>query len=81
MASLRDPLPAAGAIVDGLEKRSPRVMRPARWIPFSLARGVLGPALDAMLPRDTRLRKVLTTLDTRQPPARIRPTLSKENTL
>ncbi|MGJ0119883.1 SDR family NAD(P)-dependent oxidoreductase [Williamsia sp. MIQD14] len=73
------PAAAAGAIVDGLEKRSPRVMKPGRWIPFSVARGLIGPTLDSMLLRDNRLREVLTTLDNRQPPAQIRPvTTTKE---
>ncbi|MGU3293207.1 SDR family NAD(P)-dependent oxidoreductase [Williamsia sp. M5A3_1d] len=75
------PAAAAGAIVDGLEKRSPRVMRPARWIPFSVARGVIGPTLDAALLRDTRLRGLLAVLDSRQPPVQFRTTTTKENQL
>jgi NAD(P)-dependent dehydrogenase (short-subunit alcohol dehydrogenase family) len=75
------PADAGRAIVDGLETRAPRVMRPARWIPFSIARGLLGPALDSMLLRDKRLRAALNTLDTRQPPAQMRLATPKENQL
>lgn len=59
------PSDAANAIVDAVQSRATRVMRPARWLPLSLARGVISPVLDSYLAKNTRLRALLTTLDTR----------------
>jgi NAD(P)-dependent dehydrogenase (short-subunit alcohol dehydrogenase family) len=56
---------AATAIADALVRRSPRVMYPARWKPFSTLRGVLNPALDARSTRDPRTRVALAKLDHR----------------
>ena len=62
------PAAAATAIADGLESRSARVIRPARWRPVSALRGLLGPALDARLVTDRRILDLLARLDER--PAR-----------
>ncbi|MFC9665563.1 SDR family NAD(P)-dependent oxidoreductase [Nocardia sp. NPDC127606] len=59
------PAAAAAAIVDGLLCRSPRVMAPARWKPFSMLRGLVNPALDARLANDRRTRAILSELDAR----------------
>lgn len=59
------PLDAAVAIVDGIESRAPRVMRPARWTPLSAMRGVINPVLDSHLTKNATLRALMTTLDTR----------------
>jgi NAD(P)-dependent dehydrogenase (short-subunit alcohol dehydrogenase family) len=59
------PTQAAAAIVDGLEVRAARVVRPALWRPVSALRGVLGPALDARFAQDRRILDVLARLDAR----------------
>ena len=41
------PRAAGKAIVDGIEKRAPRIIRPRRWAVFSVLRGVLNPLIDA----------------------------------
>lgn len=58
---------AAEAIVDGLERRATRVVRPGIWRPVSALRGVLGPVLDARFARDRRILDVLARLDARTP--------------
>lgn len=64
-----EPGAAADAIVRGLGRRSPRVIRPRRWTALSMARGVLGPATDARLLRDGATLASLAKLDTADPPA------------
>jgi NAD(P)-dependent dehydrogenase (short-subunit alcohol dehydrogenase family) len=61
-----EPAAAAEAIVRGLERQSPRVVRPRRWVPLSIARGVLGPAMDARVLRDENTLKILSQLDVPQ---------------
>lgn len=56
---------AATALVDGLAHRSPRVMAPSRWKPISALRGLIAPALDPRLARDSRTLAALTELDAR----------------
>ena len=56
---------AARAVVDGVQARAPRVMRPARWVPLSVARGLINPVLDTALTKNARLRALLTELDNR----------------
>ena len=56
---------AGRAIADGIEKRSPRIIRPRRWTVFSVLRGVLNPLSDAQLERDAKLQAVLAQLDAR----------------
>ncbi len=60
-----EPREAAAAIVDGLERRSPRVMVPGRWRPLSALRGVIDPAFDARLARDRNTLAILGKLDRR----------------
>jgi NAD(P)-dependent dehydrogenase (short-subunit alcohol dehydrogenase family) len=65
---LRKRLPpsAAGeAIVRGIERRQPRIIRPRRWIALSLLRGILGPLTDARLARDEQVQMHLRQLDAR----------------
>jgi NAD(P)-dependent dehydrogenase (short-subunit alcohol dehydrogenase family) len=57
------PEAAARAIADGLMNRSPRVMAPGRWKPFSALRGVISPALDARLTKDERTQAAIAGLD------------------
>jgi NAD(P)-dependent dehydrogenase (short-subunit alcohol dehydrogenase family) len=59
------PHQAATAIVDGIERRAPRVMKPGRWAPLSALRGVLSPALDARLAGDRQTQSLLGELETR----------------
>jgi NAD(P)-dependent dehydrogenase (short-subunit alcohol dehydrogenase family) len=46
------PAVAGEAIVRGIERRAPRIIRPRRWTVMSLLRGVLGPLGDARIERD-----------------------------
>ncbi|MGU3435882.1 SDR family NAD(P)-dependent oxidoreductase [Actinomycetes bacterium M1A6_2h] len=59
------PETAARAVVDGVQGRATRVMRPARWIPLSAARGLINPILDTHLTKNAGLRALLTELDNR----------------
>jgi NAD(P)-dependent dehydrogenase (short-subunit alcohol dehydrogenase family) len=63
------PEEAAGAIVRGMTRRSARVVRPRRWTALSVARGVMGPAGDARLLRDSTTLASLAKLDTPDSPA------------
>lgn len=63
-----EPDQAAAAIVDGLERRAPRVIRPRRWAALSLGRGLLAPATDARLLRDGATLAALGKLDLPEPP-------------
>jgi len=46
------PAVAGEAIVRGIERRAPRIIRPRRWIVMSVLRGILGPLSDAQVERD-----------------------------
>ena len=46
------PSKAGGAIVDGIERRAPRIIRPRYWAVFSTLRGIINPIFDRMLERD-----------------------------
>jgi len=62
----RIPPQAAGeAIVRGIERRQPRIIRPRRWVAMSLLRGILNPLSDAQLERDESARENLRRLDQR----------------
>lgn len=65
------PEAAAAGLADGLTRRAPRVVVPARWKFVSALRGVINPVLDARLTRDQRTLDVLTQLDSRIPPPAI----------
>ncbi|MBA2951271.1 SDR family NAD(P)-dependent oxidoreductase [Streptomyces himalayensis] len=60
-----EPDQAAHAIAHAIEHRSPRVIRPARWTPLSVLRGVINPAIDARLARDLKVRALLGKLEGR----------------
>ena len=68
------PASAATALVDGLERRSARVIHPGRWRPVSSLRGLLGPGMDARFAADRRILDVLARLDARAAAPVIRPT-------
>lgn len=59
------PAVAGQAIVDAVEVRAPRVIRPRAWVPMFMLRGILGPLLDARLERDAASQALLRELDTR----------------
>jgi NAD(P)-dependent dehydrogenase (short-subunit alcohol dehydrogenase family) len=50
---------AGEAIVDGIERRVPRIIRPRWWRVYSVLRGVLNPVLDAQMGRDERVHDVV----------------------
>jgi len=71
---LRKRLPpsAAGrAIVRGIERRQPRIIRPHRWIFMSTFRGLLNPLIDARIERDENAKKIVLELDARKGEARL----------
>jgi NAD(P)-dependent dehydrogenase (short-subunit alcohol dehydrogenase family) len=57
------PETAARAIVDGMARRSPRVVAPGRWKLLSALRGLIGPALDRRMTKDRRTQASLVDLD------------------
>jgi len=60
-----NPSVAGAAIVEGIEKRSPRIIRPRRWTVLSVLRGVLNPLSDARMGRDAAIHGVVRELDSR----------------
>jgi len=56
---------AAEAIAQGIERRSPRIIRPRRWVVMSLLRGLLNPLSDARLERDEKAQSLLRAVDAR----------------
>ena len=65
---LRKRLPpsAAGeAIVRGIERRQPRIIRPRRWTAMSVLRGVLNPIADAQAERDEAIQSLMRQIDER----------------
>jgi NAD(P)-dependent dehydrogenase (short-subunit alcohol dehydrogenase family) len=59
------PRVAGEAIVRGIERRAPRIIRPRRWVAYSLLRGVLNPLADAQLERDQKSQQLLQRIDQR----------------
>jgi len=59
------PAVAGEAIVEGIEARRPRIIRPRRWTVMSVMRGILGPLGDARAERDLDSRVLLRQLDAR----------------
>jgi NAD(P)-dependent dehydrogenase (short-subunit alcohol dehydrogenase family) len=59
------PSAAGEAIVRGIERRQPRIIRPRRWTAMAVLRGVLGPLTDARAERDERALALLRQLDAR----------------
>lgn len=53
------PAVAGTAIADGIERRSPRIIRPRWWRTYSLLRGILNPLLDARMVADERLMETV----------------------
>jgi len=62
----RLPPKAAGeAIVRGIERRQPRIIRPRRWTVLSVLRGILNPLMDAQMERDEKTQAIIRQLDER----------------
>jgi NAD(P)-dependent dehydrogenase (short-subunit alcohol dehydrogenase family) len=59
------PTVAGEAIVRGIERRQPRVIRPRRWTVMSVLRGILGPLSDARLEREANTQELMGELDAR----------------
>jgi NAD(P)-dependent dehydrogenase (short-subunit alcohol dehydrogenase family) len=59
------PAVAGEAIVDGIERRRARIIRPRRWAVLSVLRGILGPIGDAQMLRDAQTQDILRRLDER----------------
>jgi len=59
------PSAAGEAIVRGIERRQPRIIRPRRWVVMSVLRGILGPLSDAQVERDQTTLENLRKLDAR----------------
>ena len=59
------PQVAGEAIVRGIERRQPRIIRPRRWTVVSVLRGVLGPLGDAQMERDAATQAIVRELDAR----------------
>lgn len=66
------PTAAGEAIVRGIERRQPRIIRPRRWALMSALRGILGPLTDAQMEREQRMQANLRELETRA--SDVRPT-------
>lgn len=60
------PSEAGKAIVDGIQRRSPRIIRPRRWTVLSVLRGITGPLIDTRMVRDTKVQAVAAELDSRE---------------
>jgi NAD(P)-dependent dehydrogenase (short-subunit alcohol dehydrogenase family) len=59
------PIEAGKGIVDGIEKRAPRVIRPRRWVLFSWFRGIINPLLDEAMVRNDDTQALARELDKR----------------
>jgi NAD(P)-dependent dehydrogenase (short-subunit alcohol dehydrogenase family) len=59
------PSVAGEAIVSGIERRAPRIIRPRAWIVMSLLRGLLGPLSDIRFERDPEVQRYLREIDSR----------------
>jgi NAD(P)-dependent dehydrogenase (short-subunit alcohol dehydrogenase family) len=56
----RLPPSAAGqAIVDGIERRAPRIVAPKWWRAWSVLRGIINPLFDQRMERDVRLQELV----------------------
>ncbi|HEX2085807.1 MAG TPA: short-chain dehydrogenase/reductase [Solirubrobacteraceae bacterium] len=59
------PAEAGEAIVRGIERRQPRIIRPRRWAALSVLRGILNPINDARAERDATTLGIVEQLDAR----------------
>jgi NAD(P)-dependent dehydrogenase (short-subunit alcohol dehydrogenase family) len=59
------PSEAGRAIVHGIERRQPRIIRPRRWTALSVLRGILNPLMDVQMERDAETLALTRELDAR----------------
>lgn len=59
------PAVAGEAIVRGIERRQPRIIRPRRWTVMSVLRGILNPLIDTHMTRDASIQQIAAELDSR----------------
>ena len=59
------PAVAGEAIVSGIERRAPRIVRPRRWAVMSTLRGILNPLIDRQMERDAKIQAAARELDKR----------------
>jgi NAD(P)-dependent dehydrogenase (short-subunit alcohol dehydrogenase family) len=59
------PSEAGRAIVRGIERRQPRIIRPHRWTALSVLRGILNPLMDLQMERDAETQAIARELDAR----------------
>jgi NAD(P)-dependent dehydrogenase (short-subunit alcohol dehydrogenase family) len=59
------PAVAGEAIARGIERRSPRIVRPRRWTLLSILRGAINPIGDRQMERDTKTQQAVLDLDAR----------------
>jgi len=59
------PAQAGEAIVRGIERRSPRIIRPRRWTLLSVGRGILNPLADRRMEREAATQDFLREIDSR----------------
>jgi NAD(P)-dependent dehydrogenase (short-subunit alcohol dehydrogenase family) len=59
------PSAAGAAIVRGIERRQPRIIRPRRWTVLSVLRGIVNPLIDAQMERDEETQAITRELDAR----------------
>jgi NAD(P)-dependent dehydrogenase (short-subunit alcohol dehydrogenase family) len=59
------PSEAGRAIVRGIERRRPRIIRPRRWTVLSVLRGILNPLMDIQMERDAETLAITRELDAR----------------
>lgn len=59
------PAAAGTAIADGIERRAARIIRPRRWSPLSVLRGIVNPLIDRSLTSRPDVQGVIALLDER----------------
>jgi NAD(P)-dependent dehydrogenase (short-subunit alcohol dehydrogenase family) len=59
------PAVAGEAIVSGIERRAPRIIRPRRWAVWSVLRGIVNPLTDARAERDEETLSIVREFDAR----------------
>lgn len=59
------PSVAGKGIVDGIEKRAPRIIRPRRWAAVQALRGIVNPLVDTYMVKDADLQAITRELDDR----------------
>jgi NAD(P)-dependent dehydrogenase (short-subunit alcohol dehydrogenase family) len=59
------PQVAGEAIVAGIQKRAPRIIRPRRWTAYSLLRGLINPLADRFMERDAATASLVRQFDER----------------